>query len=177
VAQEEQEVFDPNSFVLYDIPGSEIKRAVRRDSTGALLETGFLDGDVRVGAWTTYPSDTGMPWKQITFIDGKYNGLYLEYTTRGQVNLIANYKNNLLHGFWGKYNFSRPVILANYNEGQLDGLYKKYHPNKNNVLQEVIEYDNGEIDGKYRYYNEEGKMVMEYDYKNGKKVGGGMVSE
>ncbi len=169
-----QEDFDPNAYILYDIPGSSIKKAERKDSTGALIETGFLDGTTRVGTWTTYFPDTGFPWKQASMVDGKYNGLYLEYTTRGQINLMANYKNNQLHGFWGKYNFSRPEIIANYKEGKLDGIYRKYYPNKRQ-LQEEIQYNNGEIDGKYRFYNEKGQMVMEYDYKNGEKVGGGML--
>ncbi len=173
-AAKQPESFDPGAYLLQDVPGSTIKRAERRDSTGQLLETGFLDGAVRTGTWTTYFPDTGFPWTQVSMINGKYNGLYLEYTSRGQINLMANYKDNKLHGFWGKYHFSRPEIIANYKDGKLDGIYRKYYQNKTQI-QEEIQYRAGEIDGKYRFYNEKGQMVMEYDYKNGKKVGGGAV--
>lgn len=166
--------FEPNQYVLFDIPGSDLKRVEKRDSLGRLLETGILDGNVRTGTWVTYFPSTGMPAKTYSLVDGKYNGPYFEYTTRGQVELIANYKDSKLHGFWGKYFFSRPEIIANYEEGKLDGVYRKYHRNKN-VLQEEVNYHNGVIDGKYRYYNEDGRVTIEYDYKNGKKVGGGMV--
>lgn len=169
--------FDPNQYLLIDIPGSDLKRAEKRDSLGRLLETGILDGNVRTGTWVSYFPSTGMPAKTYSMVNGKYNGPYFEYTTRGQVELIANYKDNKLHGFWGKYYFSRPEILANYKEGKLDGIYRKYHPNKNNVLQEEVSYKDGVIDGKYRYYNGDGQITIEYDYKNGKKVGGGIVNQ
>ena len=171
------EAYNPNTYRLFDIPGSDLKRAERQDSTGALVESGILDGSIKTGTWVTYHTSTGMPWKTISFANGKYNGPYFEYTLRGQVNLIANYKDNQLHGFWGKYYFSRPEILANYNEGKLDGIYRKYFPNKNDAIQEEVNYVNGIIDGKYRFYNEDGLITLEYDYKNGKKVGGGIVNQ
>ncbi len=173
---ETPEVFDPNSFVLYDIADSELKRAERRDSTGTLIESGILKGNVKTGTWVTYHIQTGMPWKQASIVDGVYNGPYFEYTTRGQINLIANYHDNRLHGFWGKYNFGRAEITANYKHGKLDGVYRKYFANKT-TIQEEIQYVEGVIDGKYRYYDENGNITVEYDYKNGKKVGGGMVNQ
>jgi len=36
------------------------------------------------------------------------------------------------------------------------------------------EYKNGKQDGMYKYYDEDGKVVMEYVYKDGEKVSGGM---
>ena len=171
------QTYDPNQYLLVDIPGSRLKRAEKRDSIGRLLETGILDGNVRTGTWVSYYPTTGMPAKTYSMVEGKYNGPYFEYTTRGQVELIANYKDNKLHGFWGKYYFSRPEILANYKNGKLDGMYRKYHPNKNNVLQEEVSYKDGVIDGKYRYFNGEGQVTIEYDYKNGKKVGGGIIGQ
>ncbi len=171
------QTYDPNQFIVQDIPATNLKKVEKRDSIGRLLETGIIDGNVRTGTWVSYYPTTGMPSKTYSLVNGAYNGPYFEYTTRGQVELIANYKDNKLHGFWGKYYFSRPEIIANYNEGKLDGVYKKYHPNKNNVLQEEVQYVDGVIHGKYRYYDADGNITIEYDYKNGKKVGGGMVDQ
>lgn len=169
--------YNPTEYTTFDIPGSDLKRVEKRDTSGTLLETGFLDGNVRTGIWVTFYPTTGMPAKTAALVDGKYNGPYFEYTLRGQVELIANYKDNKLHGSWAKYFFSRPEIIANYNEGKLDGVYRKYFPNKTDAIQEEVNYINGVMDGKYRYFNDKGQLTLEYDYKNGKKVGGGIVNQ
>ena len=92
------------------------------------------------------------------------------------MSLRATYQNNKLHGFWGKYSFGRPEMEAFYKDGQLNGPYYEYdtHDGK---LQKEINYKNGKQDGKYRFYNEEGKVTVEYDYRDGEKVGGGIVGE
>ncbi len=168
--------FDPNSYVLSDVPNSAVKKASRMKEEGVVLEDGFLEGDTRQGLWVTYHEDKGIPAKMISFVDGMYNGKYIEMSERGQMTLMATYENNQLHGPWMTYsNFGRPVKQAIYKNGKLDGMYTEYHPTKNNVLQKEIMYKDGEYDGTYKLYNENGELVVEYEYKNGKKISGGIV--
>lgn len=168
------EAFNPESFVLTDIPGSSIQRAERRDTSGALLEEGFLSNGKRTGTWVTYHPGTAVPKTIVNYINDQYNGLYIELNDRGYLELRAEYKNNLLDGPWAKYRFGRPLTEAFYANGKLNGFYREYVLNTGK-LQKEISYKDGVIDGPFRFYNEEGVVTLEYQYRNGEKVGGGIV--
>ncbi|MCB0620362.1 MAG: hypothetical protein KDC43_16870, partial [Saprospiraceae bacterium] len=58
--------------------------------------------------------------------------------------------------------------------GLLHGTFTKYHENSD-VVQQQVEFKDGKEHGKFRFFNEQGELTVEYDYENGKKVGGGMV--
>ena len=62
----------------------------------------------------------------------------------------------------------------------LDGFGKvpkqKYFDNKD-IIQQEVNYKDDAIDGIFRYYNEEGQVVLEYEYKNGEKIGGGEIKQ
>ncbi len=166
---------DTSNYEITDVPGAEVKRAVRRDPAGNVLEEGFLRNGVKTGAWVVYEEGGSFPSKIISYIDGKYNGAYFEFNDRGQVDLKATYLDNKLDGPWGKYRFSRPEEEAYYRNGQLDGTYKKFFV-RTGKLQSTIDYKNGVQDGLYRVYNEDGQITLEYEYRNGEKVGGGIVN-
>ena len=55
----------------------------------------------------------------------------------------------------------------------MDGIYKEFY--NNGKLQRSINYKNGVMDGPMKYYNEEGGVTLEYSYKNGEKVGEGVM--
>lgn len=171
----EGEKVDTSNLAVTDIPGSEVKRVERKTPDGVLMEEGFMRGDLKTGTWAYYEADRDLPAKLISYIDGKYNGLYLEFNDRGQINLRATYKNNQLHGPWAKYRFGRPEEEAYYQNGKLDGVHKVYFV-RTGKLQASTEYKNGVQDGWYRFYNEDGEVTLEYEYRNGEKVGGGIVN-
>ncbi|MEL7123246.1 MAG: hypothetical protein AAFO07_27605 [Bacteroidota bacterium] len=172
----ENQKFDPNSFTIESVPGSDYEMATRRDSMGVLLEMGYLKDNTRHGVWSSYHPN-GLPKKVASYINGVFNGIYQEFNERGQLILMAHYKNNLLDGPWGKYNFGRPEMTANYVGGQLNGVYREYDPTRLNVMLKEIEYKNGVYDGKYRFFNSEGVMTVEYVYRNGNKISGGIVEQ
>ncbi len=58
--------------------------------------------------------------------------------------------------------------------GKLDGVARTFDDRTWKVKQEV-EYKNGVQDGFFRYYDENGTVTLEYVYKNGEKVSGGMT--
>ena len=128
----------------------------------------------KVGAWLTYHPGGEYPAKLITYVNGNYHGPYYEYNDRGQITLKAHYRNNKLDGDWASYSFGRPKKKAQYNDGQLDGQYLEYDL-RSGKLQKEINYKDGKQHGMFRFYDPEGNIMMEYEYKDGEKVDGGVV--
>jgi antitoxin component YwqK of YwqJK toxin-antitoxin module len=165
--------FDSTGFTITAVPGSDLQHAIKKDGTGSVLEEGYLKGGVKTGSWVTYVAGSPFPKKIETFVNGNYTGVYMEFNERGQLELVANYLNNKLNGNWGKYRFGRPQEEASYKNGELDGTYKKYFE-RDGKLQTTIEYKDGVQDGYYRFYDDGGNVKLEYLYKDGEKVEGGI---
>ena len=55
----------------------------------------------------------------------------------------------------------------------MHGKVIKYY--SNGKVREEIDYQEGLQHGKYNHYNEDQKLDMQYEYKDGEKVSGGMV--
>lgn len=165
---------DASGYLVEDIPGLSAKAAYKKDANGNILEEGLLINGLKTGTWVTYHPGTNFPATLISFEGGLYNGVYLEFNERGQMQLRAGYRNNKLHGPWGKYSFGRTEEEADYKDGELHGMYKKFYK-RDGKLQSEAEYKNGVQDGVYRFFNEEGAVTLEYQYKNGEKVSGGII--
>ena len=148
--------------------------AERYDDQGKLLEKGYLFEGKKMGAWIEYNEKFLFPQKISHFINDNFYGPYTEFNLQGQVSLMANYKDNLLDGPWTSFRISRPTVEAFYKNGKLEGVYKEYDY-KNGKLQKEIYYVNGLEDGLYRFYNPDGVITMEYQYKKGERISGGIV--
>jgi len=168
------ETFNPDAYLLEPVPGSSYQRAVRKNTDGSILEEGLLLDGKRSGTWVVYHPGSDVPKTIVSYADDEANGLYVELNDRGYLETRASYQNNRLHGSWAKYRFGRPTHEANYKDGALDGVYREYVMNTGKLQKEVT-YKNGVMDGPYRFYNEEGVVTLEYEYRNGEKVGGGIV--
>ncbi|MEQ8707289.1 MAG: hypothetical protein RIC19_25375 [Phaeodactylibacter sp.] len=156
------------------IDDSPAQRLVKRNAVGAIIEEGMLYDGKKVGAWIEYGPEGNFPAKLTTFANGQYNGTYLEFNTRGHITLRATYKNNKLDGPWAAYSFGRIEKQANYKNGELDGTYLEYDKKTGN-LQKEVNYKDGMQHGAYRFYNEDGKVMLEYEYRNGEKIEGGVT--
>ena len=165
---------DTTGYLVSDIPGLSAKKAIKQDANGNILEEGLLINGVKTGTWVSYHPNSHFPQTLISYEGGLYNGIYIEFNDRGQMILRATYQNNLLDGYWAKYKFSRAEEERNYKDGQLDGMVRMYSVRDGKVQSEA-EYKNGVQDGVYRTYNEAGEVTLEYQYKNGEKVAGGMT--
>ena len=55
----------------------------------------------------------------------------------------------------------------------MDGPFAIYNDRGN--LQRRGNFKNGKQHGLLQYFDEEGNVTLEYEYKNGEKVGGGIV--
>ena len=165
---------DLSGFVTEDIPGSAAVKVVSKDAGNNILEEGFILDGAKHGTWVTYHPDHKI--KSMTnYIDGKRNGAHIELTNRGQIELLVNYKNDDYHGKYSKYKFGRPQEMT-YIDGKLEGEIRIYF-NSGGKLQKLITYKNGVQDGPLKFYDEEGNVTLEYVYKNGEKVSGGMVEK
>lgn len=167
--------FSTEGFEVVDLTGTNLQRLSKSSPTGYLIESGYLLNGSKTGAWTTYHPEKNLPETIMNFANGNATGLYLEFNDRGQIELMANYKNNQLDGPWGKYRFGRPTQTAFYKDGNLHGMYKEYNERDGKIRKE-IHYKDGEYDGPYRFFNEKGDITVEYTYENGEKKGGGMVN-
>jgi len=150
--------------------------AQKMGNDNTLLEEGALLNNKKNGTWTTYHPENGRVATLTSYVNGKKTGVYLEFTDRGQIELRANYKDDIYDGVYASYKFgTRPIKEINYKMGKIDGSYKEYH--NNGKLQKEVSYKNGVQDGPFRQYNDEEKLIMQYEYKGGEKVSGGVVTE
>lgn len=158
-----------DGFAITKIEGTSLQRADKLDVNGLIVETGLLAQGKRSGTWTKFHPGTSKPAIMASYIDGKYNGPYLEFDQSSQITLQAFYTDNLLEGYWAKYQFGQLTFEATYNRGKLDGKYKEFRGDGG--MSKEITYKNGLLDGPYRFFDDAGNVVLEYTYRNGEKVG------
>ncbi len=168
---------DTNNFELTDIPGSDYKKAVKKDGDGRILQEGTLLDGKKFGTWITYYPEKQIPRTISNFVNGLFNGPYMELNNRGQIEMMAGYKNNALDGEYVKFKNGKAKEKAGYKNGKMDGTYISFFDDykHSDQVQKEFNYKNGELDGTYRFYDEEGNMTLEYLYKKGKKIRGGIV--
>ena len=161
---------DFTGYEIAKVAGSEIEKAIKKNAqTGQLIEDGFILNGRKTGAWTTYHPSKNLTVNTVTnFVNGKKEGLYLEAENTNRVKMIGSYSNDVKHGKWIAYNFSRRELEQDYKNGKLHGFSRTfYKTGKDGQVKEEIEFDNGVKDGVYRYYKEDGTISVDYVYKNG----------
>ncbi len=165
---------DMSNYELVELPGTGLRRATLKDASGKMLEQGYIDENgLQTGEWLLFYPNSRLPYKLITYRDGVQNGLYIFFNEIGQISLLATYKDNLLDGYWVKYRFSRPEEEAEYKAGKMHGTHRQYFV-REGWLQSTTEYKDGVPHGMQRTYNQAGEVTLEYEFKDGKKVSGGM---
>ncbi len=165
---------DFSNYELTALPGTTLRRATLRDNAGKILEQGYLDEKgMKTGEWIAFYPNSSLPYKLITYRDGVQNGLYIFFNEIGQVTLLATYKDNKLDGHWVKYRFQRPEEEAEYRDGKMHGTHRQYFV-REGWLQFTTEYKDGVKHGMYRAYNKEGQVTLEYEFRDGKQISGGM---
>ena len=139
-------------------------------------EQGFLVNGVKNGVWITYydGEEAGKIKTLASYSNGVLNGPYYEYTNRGQIENEVNYVNGLYEGVVSTYKFGRPTLSKTYKANELNGPSYDYF--SDGKLQKETNFKNGKQHGIMTWYNQEGKKTMEYTYKNGEKISGGIVN-
>ncbi|MCU0349153.1 MAG: hypothetical protein MUC59_19600 [Saprospiraceae bacterium] len=170
------EAMNLQGFEITSLPGSDMQQASLKDAKGKLLESGTILNGKKHGEWVVYQKEKDLPLKVANYVDGVLNGPYFEFAPYGQVSLVSNYRNNLLHGHFVKYKSIRKEEEGYYLEGQLDGIFKKYFDGQDKVQQEIA-FKQGKQHGEHLFYNEKGEVSMRYTYENGEKLSGGIVQK
>lgn len=155
------------------LPGSDLTYVCRKFSDGGIIEEGYVQNGVKTGNWILYHSDTRHMKTMNNYLKGKLNGPQYEYNRRGNVDLRTTYQNGELSGLYIEYSNGRLKKEITYKNGKINGYIKEF--NNREKLFRFTEYQDNALHGKAITYNEEGKIIMEYLYKNGKKISGGLV--
>lgn len=163
---------DLAGFTIEDIPGADMKYARKINGAGILEIEGFLLNNKKTGQWIQYgpEGDIGLINH---YVEGELEGAAMRMTYRNQVDLKSNYRQGVLHGPWVSYKFGKKIEERNYNLGRLDGPVRTYDDRTFKLKQEAF-YKNGKQDGAWRYFDENGNVTVEYEYKDGIRIKGGM---
>ncbi len=165
---------DLSGLTYAEIPGSETQYARQIDTTTGVVQIeGFMKNGKKTGMWIQYSPEGDIQLIN-HYVDGELEGVALRMTFRNQVDLRSTYRKGKLDGPYTAYRFGKIVEERIYKDGMLNGPYKIYDERTFKIKQEM-NYVNDKLDGYFRYYNEEGAVTVEYTYKNGEKVGGGMT--
>ncbi len=165
---------DMKDFEIADIPGSNYKRATKKDENGHTIEEGFFLDGKKTGTWFNYYPD-GRVVAIRSFIDGKVDGTFITIDDRGRILLQALYRDNFLNGMVTEYkNGSRRMKETFYKDGKKNGVQREYF--ELGPPRKEVDYKDDVVDGKVKFFNDKSVLIAEYEYKNGQKVGGGVVS-
>lgn len=165
---------DTVNYIHESIPGSDIQFVKLMDGEGNIQESGMMLNGHKTGTWTYNHPGTNYPKTITSFVNGLRNGPYFELNDRGQTTIMAYYKNNKLNGPWAKFRFGKAEMSVDYVNGLMDGIYREIDF-KNGKLKKEVSFKNGKEDGFMRYYGDDGQVSVEYKYKDGKKISGGIV--
>ncbi len=160
---------------LTDIPGSPIKQARQVDPAGQIVHEGFILDNKRTGQWVEY-SNEGYIVATSNYVNGLLEGASMKLSPRGQVEERSKYHVGVLEGEQILYKYGKILKTSNYVNGKLEGIVKAYDE-KTFKLRQEIAYKNGLQHGFFRNYDENGVVNMEYEYKNGEKLSGGIVEK
>jgi len=164
---------DISGLIREKIPGTTVEYARQINAQGAIEIEGFLDGDKKTGQWIQYNPDGDIILIN-NYVNGLLEGIAMKMSFRNQVDLKTTYKQGQLDGPWTAYKFGKIIEQRNYLAGKLDGVTKVYDERTFKVKQET-QFKNGVQDGYLKYYDENGNVVLSYEYKNGEKISGGIV--
>ncbi len=165
--------YDLKGYYTDNIGGSAIS-AIYLDEMNLPLSKGHVIGGVRTGAWTTYHPNSNKIKTITNYINGKKNGPELTFSERGQIEVLAEYRNDALHGLSANYRNGRTLNETTYLEGVMDGPFAIYD-DSNGKIQRSGYFKNGKQHGEFLFYDGNGNITLRYEYENGEKVSGGIV--
>ena len=159
------------------IDGSNVTKAYKKNGAGEVIEEGYVANGKRNGTWVTYfeNENAGRIKSMASYSDGMLNGPYIEFTNRSQIEKEVFYANNKYNGRFAQYKFGRMEKEIMYKDNVLEGPSVEY--NTKGEKQKEVNYKNGKLDGKWRTFNAEGEVTLEYVYKDGEKISGGIIEK
>jgi antitoxin component YwqK of YwqJK toxin-antitoxin module len=105
---------------------------------------------------------------EVSYVDGKKEGICKIWFENGVLNEVRYYKNNEMDGTWVVYNEAGvKTSVANYTNGFKNGKWLIW--NDKGLLIYRLSYKNGEKSGVWKNYDDEGKLINKRYYKSGEK--------
>jgi antitoxin component YwqK of YwqJK toxin-antitoxin module len=166
----EKAVFDISEYEIEEF-GDGVQRARKRFKDGSLVEEGMLLNGERNGSWTIFHPN-GKPHVVNSYLNGRKNGLTIEFDEFGRVRKEANFINDQFDGRYKEFVVYIPVRDTEYKNGKFHGLHKEF--DHNGVLQKDMMFKEGVQHGPLNYYNSKGDVTVTYMYEDGEKISGGM---
>ena len=127
---------------------------------------GTLKNGKKAGVWVTYSSN-GQLYSKGNFKNGKEEGTWVFYYD-GQLSFKQNYKNGKLEGVkiaykkWGQ-------VTTNFKNDKKEGVRAGYY--SNGQVEMKGNYKNGKREGPWVFYFSDGQLIWKGSYKNDKKEG------
>lgn len=145
-----------------DSPG--LIKVTVNDNNGKVTASGLYLNKNRQGSWVEYyPS--GLTKSITTYIDGRKEGVALEFNDNGQLSKRSNFHLDQLDGDYREFNYTTVKEERFYKNGKLEGTVKIFYPD-GKVMEEGL-YKNGTRDGISKWYDQQGNVTIEYEYQNG----------
>lgn len=161
-------------FLSEKINGSNAELASKKDGAGLVIEKGIIRDGKKDGVFMTYHSNGRI--KTIgSYVNDQLNGVYLELSDREQVDSKTNYLNGVLHGPHATYKFGRPTLELAYKNGVQEGPFTEY--SDRGKISKSGTFKAGKLDGTMKFFDDEENLTMEFEYKDGEKVSGGIIEK
>lgn len=164
----------------YDLKGFETENigggaqlVSYRAADGSLVARGTILNGVRNGTWLTFHSGKNSIEVLTTYVNGRKNGVEITFNERGQIESRIDYKNDVLHGLNAKYRFGRPTEEISYKDGVMDGPFSIF--DNQGLVQRKGAFKAGKQHGILQYFDDKGNVTLQYEYRNGEKISGGIV--
>jgi len=140
------------------------------DATSDVKISGWVFEGKKTGTWIECHPGTELPHFIVQYVDGQFDGIYLEIDKQGGLVRQSEYKNGSLEGMSLKWaRGGRTIEMVNYKNGLKDGASKICYDR--GTVQEESSYKEGKRDGVTVWYayaeKEQGPKVAMYTYKNG----------
>ncbi|MCB0516389.1 MAG: hypothetical protein R2798_02965 [Chitinophagales bacterium] len=144
------------------------EKAVSKDQMDKLVEEGYLYNGEREGQWITFHVRNGLPATVTNYHAGKKQGVSLQLSDMGNLDVMMNFTNDALDGNRIVYKHSRIKEESFFVDGKLEGDRRIYYDD--GKLMEEGTFKNGEREGVSKWYNQAGEVTIETKYRNGKAV-------
>ncbi len=167
----------PSIVVTTDYSTSGLKHVKHKHpKDGFVMSEGQMKNGKKEGAWVTYHTgrDTGKIKAINNYYDNNLNGVSMEFSNNGTILKRVDYDAGNIHGIYAEYKYNRAQKYIEYTHGEINGTYNTYY--SNGKKQQETMYKNGKKNGRSVFYNEGEQIIMDFVYKNDKKISGGKVT-
>ena len=160
------EYFYPDGTIrirnTYEIPGKRCRHEAF-DEKGRKLADGYYTQRNRDGEWRLY-TEEGKLIKIANYKMGIKEGLHIIFTSNGDTAEVCNWVDNRRHGRWWKRIGTNGHITGNYNKGSINGRVTEYD-NNGHLIREGY-YVDGRKEGQYKYF-ENNQLTIDETWKDG----------